>query len=174
MLQLLPPCLYSSVNVNDPLFTNALDSCKKRTGQNQPPEYIFTQRAFIAAYWSHCGVVPVHQHSTRPPLPALLWPLLFTLGLSYSRCPARTLELPSVYHTNASMELTSDSAGSHGLSCRNGEGVKSRRLILVSFKSTNPFPLAVYWNNCDKSISFLTSQHICKKAWFSLGVPLLS
>ena len=44
-MQLLPLRLHSSAGVNNQLFTAAVDLWKQRTGQDQPPEFIVTQRA---------------------------------------------------------------------------------------------------------------------------------
>ena len=46
VLQLLPPRLHSSAGLNDQLFTAAVVSWKQHTGQDQPPEFIVTQKAW--------------------------------------------------------------------------------------------------------------------------------
>jgi hypothetical protein len=46
VMQLLPPRLHSTAGVNDHLFFAAVDSWKQRTGQDQLPEIIITQRAW--------------------------------------------------------------------------------------------------------------------------------
>ena len=45
-MQLLPLRLHSSAGVNDQLLTVAVDLWKQRTGQDQPPEFIVTQRVW--------------------------------------------------------------------------------------------------------------------------------
>jgi len=87
VMQLLPLHLHSSAGVNDQLFTNAVDTWKQRTGHDQPPNVIVTQRAWDTprSPWSECCL----PHPTRSGSPVLLRPQLLILGLFSRRCRAQ-------------------------------------------------------------------------------------
>ena len=123
-MHLLTLHLHSSAGVNDQLFTAAVDLWKQRTGQDQPPEFIITQRAWdtplvevavervLSAAPNQAGIARLiaaaapHSGAFHQALPCST----SVLDSMMHRCELQSLCVLvylSAHHTNASVELTS-------------------------------------------------------------------